>query len=44
MISDLLQELAEMIGYDDAVHFIELWEEMEEEQYTDVMTAMWQGT
>ena len=44
MISDLFNELTEMIGYDDAVHFVEMWEEMEEEQYAEAMTAMWQGT
>lgn len=42
MISDLFNELTEMIGYDDAVHFIELWQEDDAEHYAEEMTSIWQ--
>ena len=42
MISDLFAELVEILGHDDAVHFIEVWEDIGAEQYADEMTAMWQ--
>ena len=43
MIADLYLELVEMLGHDDAVHFIELWQDDDAEQYADEMTTRWQG-
>ena len=42
MIAELLLELTEIIGHDEAVRFIDQWQEDEAERYADEMTTIWQ--